>query len=468
MGHRHRTALLGLVALLLAVPAATPAAAAPANADPRLAHTAVEFTSADGTRLHGELVAPQGVSGAPGLAMIAGAGPVAMDELRPAAEAYAAHGIPTLIWDKRTAGYSTLSRDYDRLADDALAAVQLLHSRPEIDPDRVGLWGLSEGAWVATLAAGRTSEVSFVVTAGAVGLSPARQQAWAYGEFLRHAGIGGSLVPTMQSTLIRELSGAGLFPEADYDPVPAWERLRLPVLAEWGTLDREAVPAESERIVRDALDRAGNRHYTIRNVPDVRHNLRRSFADGFDRPSQLPDDYADFESRWITGLAAGLPPVSVDAAPAQEHASRPLAPLGWYESPWLQAASAVVCLLGFVGHLATGAVRRLRRRPAPVGVPRPARWAALTGTFAVVGTPLYLLFMAITAAALPGPVLLGRPVVWSVLQLASVATVVAVALTVAAAVRSHPANGSRVRLGLLALSGAVFAPWALYWGLLRP
>ncbi|MFD8482391.1 alpha/beta hydrolase family protein [Kitasatospora sp. NPDC059673] len=468
MRDKHRTRLLGLIAFLLALSATTPAAAAPTEAGQQLAHTAVEFTSADGTRLHGELIAAPGASGAPGLVMVGGAGPVAMDELRPAAEAYAAHGIPTLIWDKRTAGYSTLSRDYDRLADDALAAVQLLRSRPGIDPNRVGLWGLSEGAWVVTLAAGRTSEVSFVVTAGAVGLSPARQQAWAYGEYLRHAGITGSLVPTMQSTLIRELAAARLFPEAEYDPVPAWERLHLPVLAEWGTLDREAVPAESERIVRDALDRAGNQHYTIRTIPDVRHNLRRSFADGFDRPSQLPDDYAEFESRWITGLAGGLPPVSVGAAPAQAYASRPLAPLHWYERPWLQAALTAVCLVGFAGHLATGAVRRLRRRPVPAGVPRPARWAALTGTLAVVGTPLYLLFMAITAAGLPGPVLLGRPVAWLMLQLAAVATVVAAGTTVATTVRNPPADGVRVRLGLLALSGAAFVPWALYWGLLRP
>ncbi|MFJ5922511.1 alpha/beta hydrolase family protein [Kitasatospora sp. NPDC092948] len=136
------------------------------------------------------------------------------------------------------------------LADDALAALRLLRARPEVDPARVGLWGLSEGAWVVTLAAGRASDVSFVVTAGASGLGPARQQAC-----------------------------------ADYDPLPAWEQLRVPVPVEWGTLDREAVPAESERIVRDALDRAGNRHYTIRTVPDVRHNLRRSFADGSTDPS---------------------------------------------------------------------------------------------------------------------------------------------------------------------------------------
>ncbi|MFI9783173.1 alpha/beta hydrolase family protein [Kitasatospora sp. NPDC051984] len=460
----HRTALLGLITLLLGLLITTPATAA----DTQLDHTAVEFTSADGTRLHGELIAPHGASGAPGLAMVAGAGPVTMDELRPSAEAYAAHGVPALIWDKRTAGYSTLQRDYGRLADDALAAVQLLRSRPEIDPNRVGLWGLSEGAWVITLAAGRTTDVSFLVTAGASGLSPSRQEAWAYGEYLRHAGVTGSLVPTMQRTLIRELAAAKLFPEADYDPVPAWERLQVPVLAEWGTLDREAVPAESERIVREALDRGGNRHYTIRTIPDVRHNLRRTFDDGFDRPSQLPSDYAEFESRWITGLATGLPPVTVDAAPAQQYASRPLAPLHWYESPWLQAALTAVCLLGFAGHLATGAVRRLRRRPAPAGLPRAARWAALTGTLAVAGTPVYLLYMAVVAAALPGPVLLGRPVPWLVLQLAATATVVAAGVTVAAAVRNRPASGSRVRIGLLALSGAAFVPWALYWGLLRP
>ena len=42
----------------------------------------------------------------------------------------------------------------------------------------------SEGAWVAPLAASRLADVAFVITVGAIGVTPARQQARAYGEHL--------------------------------------------------------------------------------------------------------------------------------------------------------------------------------------------------------------------------------------------------------------------------------------------
>lgn len=182
--------------------------------------------------------------------MVPGAGPTGRADLRAAAEAYARHGTVVLVYDKRTDGYSTLHRDYSQLADDAQAAFRLLRGRADVDPARAGFWGLSEGAWVVSLAAGRTPDAAFVVTVGAVGLSPLRQQAWAYGGYLRHHGVRGSLIPTMQRTAARVLGGAGLFPEADYDPVPAWSAIRRPVLAEWGEFDREAAPQESAAIIR--------------------------------------------------------------------------------------------------------------------------------------------------------------------------------------------------------------------------
>ncbi|MFJ2578232.1 alpha/beta hydrolase family protein [Kitasatospora aureofaciens] len=458
-------------AVAAVLPAAAPAAAAvPAAAAEEPVRTEVSFTSADGTVLHGAVLAPRTAaagSRGPGLVMVAGAGPGKLADLRDAAAAYARRGIPTLVYDKRTNGYSLTRRDYGTLADDALAAVRLLRTRPDVDPSRVGLWGLSEGAWVVSLAATRSSDVSFLVTAGAAGLTPSRQEAWAYGGYLRHAGVSGSLLPAMQDTAIRQLVGAGLFPEADYDPVPVWERVHQPVLAEWGTLDREAAPEESAAVIRQALDRAGNTHYTLRTIPGVRHNLHVTHDDGYDRPKELPSDYADYESAWITRLGTGLPPVTVDPAPHQDTASRPLAPLAWYEATWLQAAVTALCLLGFAAYALTGAVRRVRRRPRHDALPRSARWAALAGTAAVLTTLGYLLYLAATAAALPGPVVLGRPVVWLAAQLLAVLTLATSAHTALRYRRTLP-PGDRRRLAGLLLAAAVFVPWAAYWGLLRP
>ncbi|MEO3855422.1 hypothetical protein [Acrocarpospora sp. B8E8] len=60
--------------------------------------------------------------------------------------------------------------------------------------------------------------------------------------------------------------------------------------------------------------------------------------------------------------------------------------------------------------------------------------------------------------------MLGRPPLWLLLQLLAVGVIAAGA---ALAVRWRQSGGG-VRLGLLMAGGAVFVPWAAYWGLLTP
>jgi dienelactone hydrolase len=455
------------VALSALVVPATPAHAAPTD----LTTTEVSFVGNGGVVLRGTVLAPGSTaSRRPGLVMLQGAGNRGRQELRAEAAAFARHGIVTLIYDKRTAGYSLFHRDYSVLADDALAGLRLLRSRTDVDPAQAGLWGQSEGAWVAPLAANRSTDVKFLITVGAVGVTPARQTAWAYDEYLRHAGVSGSLSHLLQVTSMRMAAGAGLFPEANYNPVPAWEHVRQPVLAQWGEFERVAVPQESTQIIQQALERGGNTHYTIRFVPGVRHDLNLTADGGFDHIFRVPLDYGDYEASWINDLAHGLPAASADRAPHQDRPSNALTPLAWYESPWLQLAAIVVFLVGFAGYPLTAAARRiLRRRGAPL-VRRPARWLAATGLTATLAFFMYTFFMMASAANIVGPVLGGRPIPWLVLQLLALATVVAT-VTTALAWRRHRRDLTRadhIRLGLLVGAGLVFLPWAVYWGLLVP
>jgi dipeptidyl aminopeptidase/acylaminoacyl peptidase len=168
--------LAGLLAILLTVVGVP---VAPAAAEPEPVRTIdVTFVGGGGVILHGIVVAPS-PSGKrrPALVMLEGAGNRGRQELQPAAEVFARRGVITLIYDKRTVGYSLLRRDYALLADDAVAAVALLATRRDVDPSRLGLWAQSEGAYVAPLACRRSSAVKFVITVGAVGVTPAVQTA---------------------------------------------------------------------------------------------------------------------------------------------------------------------------------------------------------------------------------------------------------------------------------------------------
>lgn len=470
---RRTSRLPWILAMLAAIAfAAVVLPAAPAHAEPNGLSTAeVSFAGNDGVVLRGTVLAPApATERRPAMVMVQGAGNRGRQTLRADAEAFARRGIVTLIYGKRTVGYSLFHRDYSVLADDALAGLRLLGSRPDVDPARIGMWAASEGAFVAPLAANRSTDVKFLIVVGAVGVTPAAQTAWQWGEYLQHAGVSGSLSRTMRVTAVPMMIGAGLFPEANFDPAPAWDHVRQPVLAQWGELDHDAVPRESSQIIRQSLERGGNTNYTIRFVPAVRHSLHRTANGGFDHLDSLPSDYGDYEAAWIRRLAHALPEAITEPAPAQDSAAPVFKSLAWYESPWLQLAALLLFAVAFAGYPLTAAARRIRGRRGAPPVRRPARWLAAGGIATTMGTLTYLFFMMATAANFVGPTVIGRPIPWLVLQILAVATVGATAAT-ALSWRRHQREISRsgqARLGLLVGAGLLFLPWAVYWGLLIP
>ncbi|RSM41683.1 alpha/beta hydrolase [Amycolatopsis balhimycina DSM 5908] len=394
-----------------------------------------------GVTLHGTVVAPPGAARLPGLVMVHGSGAHSREDYRDQAEAFARQGIATLIYDKRTEGYSQFERSYPTLADDALAAVEALRKRPEVDPARVGVWGLSEGGWVAPLAASKSSDVAFVVTLGANGVQPARQQAWAIENQLRRLDMDGSIVRMASSTMIRQLVGGGVFPEAHYDPVPVLQSLRQPVLGLWGAKDVLTPPGEAVRIFRDSVA-----HHTLRVFPDAQHQLRRT-TDGFDKLPGYAPGYLELVGTWVHDLPATS---SADQPPAQDRQSVEITPLHWAESSWLQLAAPAFLLLAFGWGLVRGGAR-------------PARWLAATGLLAVLGFVVVDVLLQTTMGKGLGPVVAGRPLPWLAVQLLSVGAVAAAIGTAVAWWRNRT-----LRLGLPLAGGVVFVPWAIYWGLLIP
>ncbi|WP_414940442.1 alpha/beta hydrolase family protein [Amycolatopsis sp. cmx-11-51] len=443
--------IAALLTAVMAVSAPLPAAAPAGD---------VSFTS-HGVTLRGTVVAPEGDGRAPGIVMVHGSGEHDRNDYRAEAEAFAKAGIATLIYDKRTEGYSLFERDYSVLADDALAAVQALRSHSGVDPARVGVWGLSEGGWVAPLAASKSKDVAFAVAVGANGVSPDRQQSWAFETYLRHGGVTGSMADMVASTNMRTLVGAGVFPEAGYDPVPVLEKVRQPVLGLWGELDRLTPPGEAVRIFRETLERTGNRQYTLKVFPQAQHGLRRT-TDGFDVLDGFAPGYLDLVGTWVNGLKDGPVQPSADPPPRQESESVALAPLAWFEAPWLQIGVWALALLAFAAYPVTALFRR--REDVPLA--RPARWLASTGLLATVGFLAYYITLTAGGVMAPGPVPFGRTLPWLALQLIAVGVVIAGAVTAVSWWRRE--DGGAVRVGL-SLGGAVlFVPWAVHWGLLVP
>jgi len=199
------------------------------------------------------------------------------------------------------------------LAKDALAAVELLKARADIDPKQIGLWGHSEGGWVAPIAAAQSKDVAFVISFSGPGVTYAEVNKFAdanrlrshsfseadireatealarVDEYVRRGGDERELQSFLDeawgkpraahTTLPRRVPNSEeirtwlRWRNLDLDPVPYWRQIKVPTLVMFGELD-DVVPVQTsaERIAA-ALKLAGNRDVTIKIFPKANHRL---------------------------------------------------------------------------------------------------------------------------------------------------------------------------------------------------
>ena len=280
----------------------------------------VAFTAADGARLAGTLIRPDVPGPLPAVVLLGGSSWRERGSVRPDATIFASFGTAVLIYDQRGFGESEGETvvPFQRTADDALAAVELLRSRDDVISSQVGLAGRSRGGWIAPLAAARAeagrSDVAFLVLFVPPAVSPAAQETtrrlntlrdagatdgaiaaaaealrlgWRYGATAEGweeyaAARAAAVAAGVEEGLLEAAEPAEVSPEAwswvrlnmAYDPIPALERVTAPVLALFGGADRNVVTDENLPPMRDALARAGNRDAELVVVPGADHGLR--------------------------------------------------------------------------------------------------------------------------------------------------------------------------------------------------
>lgn len=134
----------------------------------------VTFTNGAVT-LAGTLTIPKTISNFPAVVLVVGSGPHDRDETifehKPfllLADALSRQGFVVLRYDKRGVGSSTPGTPDDtsvQLAEDAMAALRYLQTRPEVDARHIGIVGHSEGGSIAMMnASAHPDEVAFIVS----------------------------------------------------------------------------------------------------------------------------------------------------------------------------------------------------------------------------------------------------------------------------------------------------------------
>ena len=427
--------------------------------------------------LGGTVVSPAEPGRYPAVVLVHGAGPGQRSDLIEPAERFARAGIVALAYDKRSVGHSAATnRDFALLAEDALTAVRLLGQRDDVDPAKVGLWGISEGAgWVVPIAASRASdEVAFAILVSAPIMSPLQQLAWSVDDGLGRLSAPESLREAVATAL--GLGKSGGFAYITHDPVPALERVSQPVLAVYGTRDRAVPVVQSSRELEAALERGGNRSYTIRFFAGANHGLR--LADGRFAPG-----YLQTTVEWVKGLpptAKLLPGAQISGAtPLQRYAASELpTPPPYATVPALVAALGLAGAGFLAGPVAALITRRWRGgESGKLAGDAEAWWAVrrLLRWLAVSGISTYLLFNLVLGASIALALTqTGSPLVvnagWLLVRFAALATVVLAVASVDATVSALRSGWRPTGVQAVSLVGSFGATGVLllvaaYWGL---
>ncbi len=309
----------------------------PQEPEPPLPYDVEEVSYANavgGNELAGTLTLPRNGGPHPAVVLISGSGPQDRDETvmghRPflvLADHLTRQGIAVLRFDDRGVGGSTgdfATATSEDFATDALAGVTYLKSRSDIDGEKIGLIGHSEGGLVAPMVAVQSDDVAFIVlmagpavtgeeiileqsvlisraagrseadiqddlatnrevfqivkeeadlvvaagrlkdllTAHAAELSPEERE---------QAGITEENLDTQIQAQIQQANTPWVRFFLTYDPAPTLAKVRVPVLAINGEFDLQVPPNQNLPLMRQILEDSGNLDYTVEELPGLNH-----------------------------------------------------------------------------------------------------------------------------------------------------------------------------------------------------
>ncbi|MFC8797474.1 alpha/beta hydrolase family protein [Promicromonospora sp. NPDC057138] len=302
----------------------------------------------------------------PGIVFVHGAGTgKAADAFTLAATALASAGIVTLVPDKRLDNYTTRHRDYEAMALDYAHSVAFLRDVPGVDPDQVGLYAESEGAWVSPVMMVEDPRLAFQILVSAPVVPPRQQAAYAVDNYLRNTDVPADVFRAIPRAVGMKLPGGG-FEYADFDARPWLKQQDDPILAVYGTKDA-SMPLEQG--TRELLDDADD--VTVRFYEHANHGINVETPEGL----VLHPDFAADVADWVLGLprTASAPPQIAGAQPEQLYLAAPVPQPHWYgDGDWLVGVVVTAGGLLVVGPLLVGgtalAGRLARRRSGRPGV----------------------------------------------------------------------------------------------------
>jgi dipeptidyl aminopeptidase/acylaminoacyl peptidase len=287
----------------------------------------------DGVTLAGTLTLPRTQGPFPAVILLHGSAPLDRDcslfghkFFLVWADHLTRQGIAVLRFDKRSAGKSTGNYDTATIEDfaaDALAGVEYLKSRKEINIKKIGLIGHSEGGMTAPLAASKSEDVAFIVMMAGPCANWEKMMDEQVALIHRANGVAEETIALSRQLLQqmfvvikkqenRELAAKQLrevlsehlgrltidqrtafeacYGTIDqqinffnsmwfrfsltYDPAATLRKVRIPVLALIGELDANVSSKQNLPLIAKALEEGGSKDYKVMELPKLNHGFQ--------------------------------------------------------------------------------------------------------------------------------------------------------------------------------------------------
>ncbi|PYS57720.1 MAG: hypothetical protein DMF74_25380, partial [Acidobacteria bacterium] len=262
---------------------------------------------------------------------------------------YVRQGLAMMTPIRRTIDGSEanyLKSSFEERAREVLAGVELLKQRKDINPRQIGLFGDSQTAWIAPLAATLSPDVGFLILRVPSALSVTENILYEIESMLRRDSFSDTditkalaLRQLIHRTILTNTGWEDLKAEIDksknekwfpyvragwfsslkippdqatakglrdpltYDPLPILQTVTVPVLALNGELDESVPTKQSVPILEGAFRKAGNKDFTVMVLPKAGHNFLETDkpygAEEFVRKTRYVPGYWDTLAAWL-------------------------------------------------------------------------------------------------------------------------------------------------------------------------
>lgn len=253
-------------------------------------------------------------------------------------------GYAVFSWDKPGNGESTgqlsSTRVYHQRAQIVLDAIEVMKARADIDPQRIGLWGISQASWVIPLVLSQSEDVAFMICVSCFGVAGDDQMAYqiisqtfcagvaeekadelrrllseldsartfeTYAEYVHYrevldalAGMGTEPPGRSVPGVIPEEAWLENDPENEdwWNPIQVIEQVRIPVLAIFGDKDTHGDPIQAAYAWRRALEQAGNPNFRVEVLPDADHILGATETGCMDEEDRTIEQVLNDQGYW--------------------------------------------------------------------------------------------------------------------------------------------------------------------------